>query len=108
MSTSTPKITALAAAIEARLPGVLERAPSLPDELCYEVQPDKLKEVCLALRDSPELKFEIDYDPLQAGADRAGASATPIHRRGFSPCPKTRPWRTWSPTISKPSASFPS
>jgi NADH-quinone oxidoreductase subunit C len=62
MTTSTPRITALAAAIESRLPGVLERAPSLADELCYEVQPDKLKEVCLALRDSPELKFEVLVD----------------------------------------------
>ena len=62
MTASTPRIAALAAAIEARLPGVLERAPSLADELCYEVQPDKLKEVCLALRDSPELKFEVLVD----------------------------------------------
>jgi len=62
MTTSTPRIAALAAAIEARLPGVLERVPSLADELCYEVQPDKLKEVCLALRDSPELKFEVLVD----------------------------------------------
>jgi NADH-quinone oxidoreductase subunit C len=58
----TPRIVALAAAIESRLPGVLDRAPSLADELCYEVQPEKLKEVCLALRDSPELKFEILID----------------------------------------------
>jgi NADH-quinone oxidoreductase subunit C len=62
MTTSTPRIAALAAAVESRLPGLLERAPSLADELCYEVQPDKLKEVCLALRDSPELKFEILVD----------------------------------------------
>ena len=62
MTAFTPRIAALAAAIEARLPGVLERAPSLADELCYEVQPDKLKEVCLALRDSPELKFEVLVD----------------------------------------------
>jgi NADH-quinone oxidoreductase subunit C len=59
---STPKIAGLSAAIEARLPQLLQRVPSLPDELCYEVQPDKLKEVCLALRDTPELKFEILVD----------------------------------------------
>ena len=57
MTVPTEKIAALAASIEARLPDLLQRAPSLPDELCYEVQPDKLKEVCLALRDTPELRF---------------------------------------------------
>jgi NADH-quinone oxidoreductase subunit C len=60
--TAESKITALAAKIEARLPDLLQRAPSLPDELCYEVQPEKLKEVCLALRDTAELKFEILID----------------------------------------------
>jgi NADH-quinone oxidoreductase subunit C len=60
--TSTPKIAALAAKVEARLPDQLLRVPSLADELCYEVQPDKLREVCLALRDTPELKFEILID----------------------------------------------
>ena len=62
MTAPTEKIAALAASIEARVPGLLQLAPSLPDELCYEVQPDKLKEVCLALRDAPELKFEILVD----------------------------------------------
>ena len=41
---------------------MLQRVPSLPDELCYEVQPDKLKEACLALRDTAELKFEMLID----------------------------------------------
>jgi NADH-quinone oxidoreductase subunit C len=59
---STPKIAALAAKVEAKLPGLLLRVPALPDELCYEVQPDKLREVCLALRDSEDLKFEILID----------------------------------------------
>jgi NADH-quinone oxidoreductase subunit C len=58
----TEKIVALAAKVEARLPDLLQRVPALADELCYEVQPDKLKEVCLALRDTPELKFEILID----------------------------------------------
>ncbi len=62
MTAPTQKIAALAASIEVRLPGLLQRAPSLPDELGYEVQPDKLKEVCLALRDTPGLKFEILVD----------------------------------------------
>jgi NADH-quinone oxidoreductase subunit C len=59
--TAEAKYAALAAKIEARLPD-LQRVPSLPDELCYEVQPDKLKEACLALRDTAELKFEVLID----------------------------------------------
>jgi len=61
-SASTPKITALAAKIDAALPGVLTRVASLPDELCYEVQPANIKEVCLALRDAADLKFETLID----------------------------------------------
>jgi NADH-quinone oxidoreductase subunit C len=83
-TTPTPKIAALAAAIEARLPDLLQRAPSLADELCYEVQPDKLKEVCLALRDSPELKFEILVDV--AGLDYLDYGTTE--------------WKTYSATTS--------
>jgi NADH-quinone oxidoreductase subunit C len=59
---STPKIAALAAKLEARLTGVLTRVDSLPDELCYEVQPANIKEVCLALRDAADLKFETLID----------------------------------------------
>jgi NADH-quinone oxidoreductase subunit C len=67
MTQPTAKMAALAASIEARLPGLLQRAPSLSDELCFEVQPENLKQACLALRDSPELKFEILID--LAGVD---------------------------------------
>ena len=66
------------------MPGLLQRAPSLPDELCYEVQPDKLKEVCLALRDTPELKFEILVDV--AGIDYLDYGTTE--------------WKTYSATTS--------
>ena len=58
----TPKIAALAAKIEARAAGQLVRVASLPDELCYEVQPATSREVCLALRDAPDLKFETLID----------------------------------------------
>jgi NADH-quinone oxidoreductase subunit C len=61
-ATPTEKIASLAARVETRLPDLLLRAPSLADELCYEVQPDRLREVCLALRDTPELNFEILID----------------------------------------------
>ena len=58
----TARIAALAAKVEARLANLLQRVPSLPDELCYEVQPADIKQVCLALRDDPQLKFEILTD----------------------------------------------
>ena len=81
------RMAALAAKTEAALPGLLLRVPSLPDELCYEVQPSNLKQVCLTLRDDPGLKFEslvdlagIDY--LEYGNDEwKTVSAT---RSGFS------------------------
>src|SRR5687768_3438187 len=80
----TEKIAALATKIEARLPGLLQRAPSLADELCYEVQPAQLHEVCLALRDTPDLKFEILID--LAGIDYMDYASTE--------------WKTYSATAS--------
>ena len=56
------KMAALAAKTEAALPGLMLRVPSLPDELCYEVQPSNIKQVCLTLRDDPGLKFETLID----------------------------------------------
>ena len=78
------QIKTLAEKIEARLPGLLTRVPSLPDELCYEVPPEKLKEVGLSLRDSPELKFEILVDV--AGIDYLDYGTTE--------------WKTYSATTS--------
>ena len=45
-----------------RAAGQVARVPSLPDEFCYEVQPASIKEVCLALRDAADLKFETLID----------------------------------------------
>jgi NADH-quinone oxidoreductase subunit C len=56
----------------------------LPDELCYEVQPAQLREVCLALRDSPDLKFETLID--LAGIDYLDYASTE--------------WKTYSATTS--------
>jgi NADH-quinone oxidoreductase subunit C len=61
-STLNEKMAALAARAEAALPGLLLRVPSLPDELCYEVQPSNIKQVCRTLRDDPGLKFESLID----------------------------------------------
>jgi NADH-quinone oxidoreductase subunit C len=81
---ATEKIAALAAHVEARLTNLVLRVASLPDELCYEVQPADLKQVCLALRDSPELKFEILVD--LAGVDYLDYGTTE--------------WKTYSATTS--------
>jgi NADH-quinone oxidoreductase subunit C len=59
---STDRISALADAVEDRLAGQVLRVHSLPDELCYEVQPADIKRVCLTLRDHPALKFESLID----------------------------------------------
>jgi NADH-quinone oxidoreductase subunit C len=65
--TSPDKITALAARVEASLPGRVVRVHSLPDELCFEVQPADIRQVCLTLRDDPALRFETLID--LAGVD---------------------------------------
>ncbi len=81
------RIEALALRVDAHLKGALERAPSLPDELAYDVKPAALLEVCRTLRDAPDLRFEMLMD--LAGVDYLGygvdewqtSSAT---RSGFS------------------------
>jgi len=81
------RIEALASQIDAHLSGRAQRVASLNDEVTYEVEPAQLLSVCRALRDTPELKFEmlmdvagIDY--LHHGRDEwQTESAT---RSGFS------------------------
>ena len=87
MTAPTAKMVALAAKIEARFPGLLLSAPSLADELCYEVPPEQIKEVCFALRDTPDLKFEMLID--LCGVDyldyrRDEWKTTSATRSGFS------------------------
>lgn len=77
---------ALARIIEERVSGV-HRLPSLPQDLAYEADADQLLEVCRALRDTPELRFELlmdvsGVDYLQFGREEwLTSSAT---RTGFS------------------------
>jgi NADH-quinone oxidoreductase subunit C len=61
------QVEALAAKVNARLAGHLQRARSLRDELVYEVKAADLLQVCRTLRDAPDLKFEILIDV--AGVD---------------------------------------
>jgi NADH-quinone oxidoreductase subunit C len=63
----TERIAQLASTIDAQLGAQLRRVPSLPDELCYEVQPADLLAVCRTLRDAADLKFEMLMD--LAGVD---------------------------------------
>jgi NADH-quinone oxidoreductase subunit C len=84
MTAQTPRIAALAAKVEARVPDRLVRVASLPDELCYEVQPADIKQVCFELRDAPDLKFETLID--LAGIDYIDYASTE--------------WKTYSATAS--------
>ena len=58
---------ALASQIDAHLSGRVQRVASLNDEVTYEVEPSELLSVCRALRDTPELRFEMLMDV--AGVD---------------------------------------
>jgi len=58
----TPRYAVLAAAIEARLGGRVERLPTTTGELGYSVRPDDLLDVCRSLRDASETKLEMLID----------------------------------------------
>jgi NADH-quinone oxidoreductase subunit C len=58
----SPRYAALAAAIEAKLGGRVERLPTSTGELGYRVNPDDLLGVCRTLCDEPELRLEILID----------------------------------------------
>jgi NADH-quinone oxidoreductase subunit C len=60
-------IEALAAKVEAQLAGSVKRAPSLRDELVYEVKGSDLLAVCTTLRDAADFRFELLMDV--AGVD---------------------------------------
>ena len=52
----------LAAKVDAQLAGRARRVPSLRDELAYEVDAAQLHDVCVTLRDAPDLRFEMLMD----------------------------------------------
>lgn len=79
-------IQALADTVERHVSG-LRRLPALAHELAYEVEPPALLEAARALRDSPELRFEMlmdvsGVDFLQYGREEWLTSAAT--RSGFS------------------------
>jgi NADH-quinone oxidoreductase subunit C len=58
----TPKYAALASAVEEKLGEHVERLPTSTGELGYRVDSANLIDVCTALRDTAELRFEILVD----------------------------------------------
>jgi NADH-quinone oxidoreductase subunit C len=58
----TPRYAVLAGAIEAKLGSRIERLPTSTGELGYRIEPEDLLEVCRALRDTPDFKFEMLMD----------------------------------------------
>src|SRR5438034_6315076 len=65
--TVSERTDALASQIDAHLSGRVRRVASLNEEVTYEVEPSELLSVCRALRDTPELRFEMLMDV--AGVD---------------------------------------
>ena len=61
------RIEALAAKVDAQLGARVRRVYSCAGELAYDTDPEPLLEVCTALRDQGELKFEMLMD--LAGVD---------------------------------------
>jgi len=81
------RVEALALKVEAQLKDSVRRAPSLPEEVAYEVDAVNLLSVCRTLRDAPELKFEMlmdasGVDYLHYGRDEWQTSSAT--RSGFS------------------------
>ena len=62
MDAATPGAAKRSRTIEARLQDAVQRLPSLPNDLAYEVKPEALLTVCRTLRDAPELRFEMLMD----------------------------------------------
>ena len=99
---ASPIAPALAHSIEAQVQDAVQRLPSLPGDLAYEVKPEALLAVCRTLRDAPALKFEMlmdlaGVDYLHYGRDEWQTdSAT---RSGFS---RGRVARTTAPDPAMP------
>jgi NADH-quinone oxidoreductase subunit C len=96
------RIEALALQVDAHLSGSVRRVASPAGELAYEVEPAALLTVCRALRDTPELKFEMlvdvaGVDYLHYGRDE-WQTVTATHS-GFS---RGRVTRTTAPDPNMP------
>ena len=80
-------MSTLASQIDAHLGDRVRRVASLNDEVTYEVDPAELLSVCRALRDTPELKFEMLMDVAGVDYLHYGRDEWQTHtatRSGFS------------------------
>jgi NADH-quinone oxidoreductase subunit C len=59
---ASPIASELARTIESLLQEAVQRLPSLPGDLAYEVRAEALLTVCRTLRDAPQLRFEMLMD----------------------------------------------
>jgi NADH-quinone oxidoreductase subunit C len=83
----TERMEALALQVDAHLSGKVKRVASLADEIAYEVEAPELLSVCRALRDTPELKFEMLMDVAGVDYLHHGRDEWQTHtatRSGFS------------------------
>jgi NADH-quinone oxidoreductase subunit C len=99
---ASPVASELSRRIEAQLAQAVQRLPSLPADLAYEVRPETLLTVCRTLRDAPDLKFEMlmdlaGLDYLHYGRDE-WQTATATHS-GFS--------RGWVARATAPDPAMP-
>lgn len=97
-----PIASRLSAGIEALLQDSVQRLPSLPGDLAYEVKPEALVATCRTLRDAPQLRFEMlmdlaGVDYLHHGRDEWQTSSAT--RSGFS---RGRVARTTAPDPAMP------
>ena len=109
----TPRYVALAAAIEAKLGGRVERLPTSTGELGYRVGPDDLLGVCRTLRDEPELKLEmlmdvcgVDYRVYGKDEWQTNSATGTGFSRGTLSETDTQPIDELDPTTYRPSARF--
>ncbi len=95
------RIEALATRVADRVGGGLRRAPSLPDELAYDLDASQLLDTARALRDVPELAFAVlvdvaGLDLLQYGQDewKTQSATRSGYSRGVERMARAAPERT--------------
>jgi NADH-quinone oxidoreductase subunit C len=108
-----PRYAALAAAIEAKLGGRLERLPTTTGEIGYRVVADDLLDVCRVLRDTPEFRFEMlmdvcGVDYLHYGKDewQTNSATGTGFSRGTLPGGIPPPVEDVEPVTYRPSGRF--
>jgi NADH-quinone oxidoreductase subunit C len=98
----TERMEALALQVDAHLTGKVRRVASLADELAYEVDPAELLAACRALRDTPELKFEMLMDVAGVDYLHHGRDEWQTHTATHSGFSRGRVARTSAPDPNMP------